>query len=171
VTDTNERLARQLTEAEEALSRVRAENAEAAEKFREEPSDDKRELLKRGAQSLAEARDRVSAAKAALSVFEKTGSEHGLVAEDGKVFGSIAVSIKPGTSRAEREKAVDAALAEPLGGAAQQLGVVLAAAPGHYTRERPGRDEEGRTVLEVQGRVEGDRLVPAVSRAARLMRN
>jgi hypothetical protein len=40
----------------------------------------------------------------------------------------------------------------------------------NYTKEKPGRDDEGRTVIEVAGRVEGDRLVPAVSRASKNMR-
>ena len=47
---------------------------------------------------------------------------------------------------------------------------MLAAQPARYTKERPGRDAEGRTVLEVAGRVEGDRLVPAVSRASKNLR-
>jgi hypothetical protein len=104
-------------------------------------------------------------------VFKKTGSSHGLVAEEGRVVGSIAVTVKPGATRVEREKLIDDALAEALNNAAEELGVVLAASPEHYTKERPGRDAEGRTILEVAGRVEGDRLVPAVSRAAKNLRN
>ena len=48
--------------------------------------------------------------------------------------------------------------------------VVLAAAPERFTRERPGRDAEGRTILDISARVEGDTLVPAVSKSARLRR-
>ena len=55
--------------------------------------------------------------------------------------------------------------------ASNKLGIVMAASPAKYTRERPGRDAEGRTVLEVAGRVEGDQLVPAISRAAKSLRN
>jgi hypothetical protein len=73
-------------------------------------------------------------------------------------------------SSKERERAIDDALAGPLGGAADQIAAVLAAEPVRYAKERPGRDAEGRTVFDVAGRVEGDRLVPAVSRAAKLMR-
>jgi hypothetical protein len=171
VSEPAEKLETELADAEAALARLREENAELAAGFREDPSDEKRELLKRGARSLADARDRVDAAKAALAVLKKTGSPHGLVAEGGKVFGSIAVVVKPGTSRADREKAIDEALGPLLAESAESLGVVLATSPEHYTKERPGRDEEGRTVLEVQGRVEGDRLVPAVSRGARNLRN
>jgi hypothetical protein len=49
--------------------------------------------------------------------------------------------------------------------------VILSTVPSRYTRERPGRDAEGRTVLDVSGRAEGDLLVPAVSRASRNVRS
>ncbi len=154
-----------------AIVRLRAENSELAAAFRESPTDDGRELLKRGAASLAAARDRLEAAKAALAVFEKTGSLHGLVAADGKIIGTIAVSVAPGATRQQREEAIEAELATRLDAAAEELGVVLAAQPASYTLERPGRDAEGRTVLEVAGRVEGDKLVPAVSRASKNLRS
>lgn len=156
--------------AEASIVRLRAENAELAAAFRGAPSDDGRELLKRAAASLAAARDRLDAARAALTVFEKTGSRHGLVAGDGKVIGTIAVRVPPGATRQDREEAIEAELTTRLDAAAAELGVVLAAQPASYTRERPGRDAVGRTVLEVAGRVEGDRLVPAVSRASKNMR-
>jgi hypothetical protein len=159
-----------VTTAEATVARLRAENAELAAAFRADPSDDGRELLKRAAASLASARDALDAARAALTVFEKTGSQHGLVAEGGKVTGTIAVRVKPGVSAEEREQAIEAELAARLDEAAETLGVVLAAQPARYTKEKPGRDEEGRVVLEVAGRVEGDRLVPAVSRAAKNLR-
>jgi len=149
------------------VQRVRAENDKLAEAFRAEPTDAARELLKRGALSLAAARDRLDAANVALEVFRKTGSPHGLVAEGGRVAGSIAVLIPPGAGREERARAIDEALAEPLAAAASELGVVLGAAAERYTRERPGRDESNRTVLDVGGRIEGDVLLPAVSRAAK----
>jgi hypothetical protein len=81
------------------------------------------------------------------------------------------VLVKAGVSREERERAIEGALDEPLHSAAEALGVVLAAKPVSFTREQPGRDSEGRTVLEVGGRVEGDRLVPAISRAAKSLRS
>jgi hypothetical protein len=127
--------------------------------------------LKRAAASLAAARDRVDVARAALRVFDKTGSPHGLVAEDGKVTGTISVLVKPGATQKEREAAIEEELSRRLDDAAEELGVVLAAKPVSFTRERPGRDAEGRTVLEVAGRIEGDYLVPAVSRAAKNMRS
>lgn len=157
--------------AEADVTRLRSENAKLADAFREEPTDARKEGLKRAAASLAAARDRVDAAKTALDIFKKTGSRRGLVAESGRVVGSIAVLIKPGASREDRSKAIDEALSEPLAAAAAELGAVLAAAPERFTRELPGRDKEGRTVLDVVGRVEGDNLVPAVSKASKNLRN
>ena len=169
--DERAQLDADLAAAEADVARLRAENAELAATFRADPTDAGREILKRGAASLAAARDRVDTAKAALVVFEKTGSRHGLVADGGKVTGTIAVLLKPGTTQKERETAIDEALGERLDEAAVELGVVLAAKPVSFVRERPGRDAEGRTILEVGGRVEGDRLVPAVSRASKNMRD
>jgi exonuclease VII small subunit len=157
--------------AEADVTRLRAENAELAAAFRADPSEDGRELLKRAATSLSAARDRLDTARAALAVFEKTGSRHGLVADAGKVTGTLAVLVKPGATREEREAAIESELTARLHEAAEELGVVLAAKPVNFTKERPGRDPEGRTVVEVAGRVEGDRLVPAVSRASKNLRN
>lgn len=169
--DEKAHLEADLAAAEADVARLRAENAELAAAFRAEPTEDGREVLKRAAASLASARDRVDAARAAITIFEKTGSAHGLLADAGKVSGTIAVAVKPGATREEREAAIDAALEGALDAAAEELGVVLATYPKAYTRERPGRDAEGRTVLEVAGRVEGDRLMPAVSRAAKTMKS
>jgi hypothetical protein len=165
--DARARLEAALIAAEAEVVRLRTENATLAEAFRAEPSDEGREGLKRAAASLASARDKVDAARAAIEVLDRTGSEHGLVASDGKVVGSIAVAIKPGTSREERERTLADALGAELGRAAEELGATLGASPERFVRERPGRDPEGRTVLDVAGRVEGDVLLPAVSRAAK----
>jgi len=165
------RLQADLEAAEAEITRVREVNAQLAEAFRAEPNDDARERLKRAAASLAALRDRVEAAKVTLELLKRTGSPHGLLAEDGKVVGSAAVAIPGGASGAERARRIEEAIGEALIEAARELGVVLGAAPEKYTREKPGRDEQGRTVLEVLGRVEGDVLVPAVSRSARLMRS
>jgi hypothetical protein len=105
-----------------------------------------------------------------VAIVKKTGSLHGLLADEGRVAGSIVVLIPPGISREARENLIEGELTDKLTEAAETLGVVLAAAPMNYTKEKPGRDAEGRTVIEVAGRVEGDRLVPAVSRASKNMR-
>ena len=81
------------------------------------------------------------------------------------------MNVPPGTTKEAREQAIEDELTRSLGEAAETIGVVLAATPTRFTRERPGRDAEGRTVLDVSGRVEGDRLVPAVSKTAKHRRN
>lgn len=164
------RLEAAVSSAATEVARIKAENAELAEDFRDTPTNDKREALRLAAASLASAKDGLDTARAALAVFEKTGSPHGLVAEGGAVKGTITIEAKPGWSQQARESAIEAALDGPLQAAADGLGVVLATEPVKYTKERPGRDLEGRLVLEVAGRVEGDRLVPAVSRAAKQMK-
>src|SRR5205085_3676226 len=111
---------------------------------------------RRAASSLSAARDRVDAARARLSLAQRTGSPYGVIAEKGRVFGTIAVSLPPGITRAEREKAIDDALSDALLGAAKELGLVVSAAPSRFARERPGRDADGNTVLDVMGRAEGD---------------
>src|SRR5262249_54694840 len=146
--------------AEAEVARLRRENAEASDAFREAPTEEGREALRHGAASLASARDRVEALKVAVALFEKHASPYGLLAADGRVIGCIAVAIPAGTTQDARRQLVDDALSEALADACRELGVVLAASPERYTRERPGRDAEGRTVLDVLGRVEADRLVP-----------
>ncbi|KYF65497.1 MULTISPECIES: hypothetical protein [Sorangium] len=153
--------------AEAEVTRIREENAQVAEEHRGDRSADAHEVLRRGAASLAAARERLEAARVALKLALKTGSPHGLLAQEGVVSGSVAVAIPPGTPSGERARIVEAAVAAELTGVARELGVVLAAPADRYTRERPGRDAEGRTILDVAGHVEGDVLMPAVSRAAR----
>lgn len=161
------RLEADVAEAQAELARLRAENNKAAAAYREDRTEAGRGTLKKAAAALAQARDRLAAAKGALAVLEKTGSLHGLIAENGLVLGTVAVAVKGGSTREVREAAIEAELNEKLYAIAEELGVVLAARPAAFTRERLGRDAEGRTVLDVHGLVEGDRLVPAVSRAAK----
>jgi chromosome segregation ATPase len=163
MTDVRQRLAEALGAAKADVTRLRGDNADLAEAFRADPTEERREQLRRAAASLSEARDRVESATAALDVFDANGTEHGLVAREGHVMGSIAVALAPGSTRAARASALEAALGDALTSAATELGLVLGAAPERYTRERPGRDADGNTVLDVLGRVEGDVLVPAVS--------
>ncbi|HEY4119091.1 MAG TPA: hypothetical protein VGM56_14595 [Byssovorax sp.] len=169
--DARAAVVRALEEAEAEVATLRAANSKAADAFRDDPNDSAKAGLKRGAADLAAARDRLDAAKVALGVFEKTGTPYGLVADEGRVAGVVAVEVKPGTSREARERAVDDVLLPELTRACDELGVVLATTAAHYTRERPGRDADGKTVLEVAGRVEGDRLIPAISKASKNLRN
>lgn len=180
--DERAQLEAALASAEEKVARLRAEARELTAKIREEQAAGPRTPEARAAiaadtarktaldDTLTIARDEVDAARAAIEVFDATGGRRGLVAKGDKVTGILAVLLPPGTSRAARERAIDEALAEALTDAATELGVVLAAAPASFVRERPGRDEQGATLFEVSGRAEGDRLVPAVSRAAKSLR-
>ncbi len=153
--------------AEAEVTRIRAANAELAEEHRGDRAHGAHEILRRGAASLAAARDRLEAARVALKLAETTGSPHGLLAREGFVLGSVAIAIPAGTTSGARVRLIEEALAAELTGAARDVGVVLAAPAERYTRERPGRDAEGRTVLDVCGHVEGDVLMPAISRNAK----
>ena len=157
----------ELSAAEGELLRLRAENQAIADDFRRDPSEDAKEVLRRGAASLAAAKDRVDAARARVTLAKRTGSPYGVLAEKGHVFGAIAVTLPPGVSRADREKAIDAALTDKLTEAAKELGLIVSAAPSRYVRERPGRDADGNTVLDIVGRAEGDLLVPGNVRNSR----
>jgi hypothetical protein len=157
----------ELSAAEADLLRLRAENQALAEDFRKDPSEDGKEGLRRGAASLSAAKDRVEAARARLALVKRTGSPYGVIAEGGRVVGTIAVALAPGISRADREQAIDVALGESLAAAAKELGLVVSASPSRFVRERPGRDADGRTTLDVAGRAEGDLLVPGNVRNSR----
>lgn len=100
----------ELSTAEAEVSRLRAENQILANDFRMDPSDDGKEGLRRAAASLAVARDRVDAARARLTLAQRTGSPYGVISEGGRVFGTIAVTLPPGVSKTERENAIDLAL-------------------------------------------------------------
>ena len=157
----------ELSAAEADLVRLRTQNQALAEEFRRDPSDDAKEGLRRAAASLASAKDRVEAARARVELAKKTGSSYGVLAQGGRVLGAVAVSLPPGISRSDREKAIEAALVGPLTKAAEEMGLVLSASPSRYARERPGRDADGHTVLDVIGRAEGDLLVPGTARNTR----
>jgi hypothetical protein len=150
-------------EAEAEVVRLRAEHKKIADGDRNE--------LRQASAAREAARERLEAATDALRVFEKTGSEHGLVADGDRVFGTVALKLAPGITQEARLRAIDDALTEQLTAVADELSVVLSATPSRYTRERPGRDAEGRTVLDVAGRVEGDLLTPAVGKGAKLRRS
>lgn len=157
----------ELSAAEADLARLRAQNQALADEFRNDPTDVAKEGLRRAAASLASAKDRVEAARARVSLVQKTGSAYGVIAQGGRVVGAIAVALSPVISRTEREKAIDEALTGALTEAAKEMGLVLSASPSRYVRERPGRDAEGKTVLDVVGRAEGDLLVPGNVRNSR----
>jgi len=110
---------------------------------------------------------RVSNLQRTVLIAARTGSELGVAPMGDEIIGVIAVKIAPGSGSEARSKAIDDALAEPLDACAHEIGGVIAAPPSRFTSERPGRDAEGRTLLDVHGRLEGDRIVPAVAAAKR----
>lgn len=169
-TDRAAKLEAERNAAEAEVSRLRKEQAELKQAARERGETAPNAEIRRLSSLVAEAKTRLERAEAELRAFRKTGKEHSLITENNAVIGTIAVLIPAGSSQQAREQHIEQALDDALNTAAEELGVVLAASPMRYTRERPGRDADGRTVLDVAGRVEGDRLVPAVSRASQNLR-
>jgi len=89
---------------------------------------------------------------------------------DDQVVGEIAIPVAPGTVAAVQARAIDEGLDEALSEKARELGAVLDCAPSRFTRQVPGKDEEGRVRFSVRARMEGDRLVPAHPSNARKRR-
>ncbi|MBN9159780.1 MAG: hypothetical protein BGO98_26690 [Myxococcales bacterium 68-20] len=79
---------------------------------------------------------------------------------DRLVTGEVAIELRPGMTAQLRDRALDAALSDPLNDAAERLGVVVAAPPHRFAQPLPGKDEAGMTRFAVCGRAEGGRLVP-----------
>lgn len=169
--DRAARLEAEKNAAEAEVTRLRKEQSALKQIAREQGEKTWAADLRKLSALIAEAKTRLERAEAEIRAFRKTGKEHSLITENNTVVGTIAVLLPAGTSHEAREERIEEALNDALNEAADELGVVLAAAPMRYTRERPGRDAEGRTVLDVAGRVEGDRLVPAVSRASQNLRS
>jgi hypothetical protein len=164
--ELRDKLEAEVQAAEAEIKRIRDERAERKGLADGDVSEEERALRKGLSTALKRARTRLDDAKAALERFDKSGQEHAVVAQGNRALGSIAVHVPPGSSQEHRLQLIEDALMEPLTAAAAELGVVLAAAPSRYIRERKGRDSDGRTVLDVEAVVEGDLLVPA-SRQAR----
>ena len=80
--------------------------------------------------------------------------------EGKEIVGELALALPPGTTATVRDRALDALLVVRLEATAAELDLVLAAAPSRFATPRNGKDEAGRTVFDVRGRTEGDRLVP-----------
>lgn len=83
-----------------------------------------------------------------------------LVIDDRFVIGEFSVKIPVGSGRELREKLITEGVGPLLDELAQSSGLVVTAVPIKYVRERPGRDDEGRTVFDVTGFIDGDYLVP-----------
>lgn len=80
--------------------------------------------------------------------------------EGDRVVGELALAIAPGTRADVQDRAIDAALVDPLTDTAAKLGAVVAAPPHRFVRPIPGKDEAGNTRFAVRARAEGGRLVP-----------
>jgi hypothetical protein len=160
--DLRDKLEGVVQAAEAEVKRLRGERAERKEATDGEVSEEERALRKQLSAALNKARTRLEQAEAVLERFNKSGEEHAVVVQGDRVAGTLALRVPPGTSQEARLQLIEEALAEPLANAVSELGVVLAATPSRYVRERTGRDAEGRPVLDVEGVVEGDLLVPAL---------
>lgn len=151
---TRAKLEAELSKARAAFKKVRDERQE----LRAQGRGGEGELLD---DEVARLRRAVDLAEEALrGVAKATAEEAGLRLDGERVRGMVAVLVPPGTSSADRRRLLDRALGAPLEELAQAHGLALQAAPSRYLRERPGRDAEGRTVLDVAGHVEGDLIVP-----------
>lgn len=157
-----DKLEHEVQAAEADIKRLREERAERKEAADRDVSEEERAVRKQLSTALNRARTRLEAAQDVLARFDKSGQEHAIVVLGKRVAGTLAVRIEPGTSHEARLQIIEDALAEPLGAAVSELGVVLAATSSKYVRERTGRDAEGRTVFDVEALVEGDVLVPAL---------
>jgi len=160
-----DKLENEIQASEAEITRLREERATRKDLADREVSEEERAVRKQLSMALNKARGRLEAAQELLARFDKSGQEHAIVALGKRVAGTLAVRVPPGSSQETRLQIIEDALAEPLEAAISELGVVLAAGPSKYVRERTGRDAEGRTVLEVEGVVEGDLLVPALRQA------
>lgn len=166
MTDERDRLKQALREATARASSARRSYAAKARARRAGEAISK-EALARAAAEKREAERALAAASRDAAIADKTGTGLGIVAVEGGAEGVVAIALAPGISSEERDRLVGEALGSPLDAVARELGVILAAAPSRFARERPGRDAAGRTVFDVAGRVEGDVLVPAVRSARR----
>lgn len=160
-----DKLAAEVAAAEAEIELLREAKAKRKEAADRDVSEEERTERKQLSTALNKARGRLEQARALLERYDMSGREHAIVVQGDRVKGTIAVRIPPGGSSEQRLQLLEDVLAEQLDAAVTELGVVLAAAPVKYVRERPGRNAEGQTIFDVDGLVEGDRLVPAVKAA------
>lgn len=163
--DLRDKLQADVDAALAEVERLRAVKTERKEGAEREVSEEERAARKQISSALNKARERLDEARELLERFDKSGQEHAVVVQGNRVVGTIAVRIPPGSSHETRLQIIEDALVEPLGRAVQELGAILSTTSSKFVRERSGRDSEGRTVLDVEGMLEGDLLVPSVRTA------
>jgi hypothetical protein len=88
------------------------------------------------------------------------GELRSLSIEERELRGELVLALEPGTVAGLRDRAIDRIVAAPLEAIAEAHGAVVAAAPSAFAHPRPGKDDEGRTVFDLRGHLEGDRLLP-----------
>lgn len=157
-----DKLIAEVAAAEAEIELLRETKAKRKDAPDREVSEEERSERKQLSTAINKARGRLEQARSLLDRYEKSGREHAIVVEDEHVRGTIAVRIAPGGSSEQRLRLIEEVLTEQFDAVVSELGVVLAATPVKYVRERPGRDAEGQTIFDVDGLIEGDRLVPAV---------
>lgn len=160
-----DKLAAEVAAAETEIELLREAKAKRKDAPDREVSEEERAERKQLSTAINKARGRLEQARAVLDRYDRSGREHAVVVQGDRVKGTIAVRIPPGGSSEQRLKLLEDVLAEQLDAVITTLGVVLAATPAKYVRERPGRDADGQTIFDVDGLVEGDFLVPAVKSA------
>lgn len=160
-----DKLIAEIAAAEAEIEHLRDTKANRKDVPDREVSEEERTERKQLSAAINKARGRLEQARSLLERYEKSGREHAIVVQGDHVRGTIAVRIPPGGSSEQRLLLLEEVLTQQLDAVVTELGVVLAAGPVKYVRERPGRDAEGQTIFDVDGLVEGDRLVPAVRSA------
>jgi len=110
-----------------------------------------------------------------VKIARATGERYGVLVEEELLHGILAVDLEPGTSQQHRHEVVIEAVSQALGAKADELGLILTASPDRFARpprrdatqaEKP-KDAGSRLIVEVAGRIEGDYLVPALSRRSK----
>lgn len=125
-------------------------------------------------QAIEEAHARSERLLLELNIVRATGERYGVYVEDDLLQGILAVDLEPGTSQQHRHAVVVEAVNQALTARADELGLILTASPDRFARP-PRRDpsvdvpktQGSRLLVEVTGRIEGDYLVPAISRKSK----
>jgi len=129
-------------------------------------------------EAISEAHARCDRLLLELNIVRTTGERYGVLVEEELLQGILAVDLEPNTSQQHRHERVIHVVSEALAAKAEELGVSLTASPDRFARP-PRRDPSqpseskgtgSRLVVEVAGRIEGDYLVPALSRRSKRRR-
>lgn len=126
-------------------------------------------------EAIAEAHARSERLLLELNIVRATGQRYGVFIDDDLLQGILAVDLEPGTSQQHRHSEVVEAVNRALSAKAEELGLIMTASPDRFARP-PRRDAAladqpksagSRLLVEVSARIEGDYLVPAISRKSK----